>query len=89
MSNEINIELETIEVKSEEKRLRSSWKVCTSMKEWYGRLPRKKKKQLKKLMGEEGFVRWWNGLDIHTYHNVDAEKELTELLKQEKENKDE
>ena len=59
MSNEINIELETIEVKSEEKRLRSSWKVCTSMKEWYGRLPRKKKKQLKKLMGEEGFVRWW------------------------------
>jgi len=87
MNNEINIGLETIEVKSKEKQLRYSWKVCTNNKEWYGRLPRKKKKQLKKRMGEEGFVRWWNGLDV--YCHPDVEKELENLLKQEKENKDE
>ena len=81
MSNDIKIELETIEVKSEVKPLRYSWKVCENNKEWYGRLPRKKKKQLKKRMGNEGFVRWWNGLDV--YYHPDAERELEKLLRDE------
>ena len=78
---EINFELETTEVKCWARPLRWSWKVCESNKEWYGRLPRKKKKQLKKRMGSEGFKTWWNGLDV--YYHPDAEKELEELLMKE------
>jgi bisphosphoglycerate-dependent phosphoglycerate mutase len=80
MSNEINIQIESIEVKSEVKSLRHGWKVCESNKEWYGRLPRKKKKQLKKRMGEEGFIRWWNGLDV--YYHPGVEKELRDIIEQ-------
>jgi len=80
MSKEINIQVETIEVKCEVRslRLQHEWKVCENNKEWYGRLPRKKKKQLKKRMGEEYFVSWWNGLDV--YYHPDVEEELTKLL---------
>ena len=77
MSKEINIQVETIEVKCEVRPLRHKWKVCENNKEWYGRLPRKKKKQLKKRMGEESFVSWWNGLDV--YYHPDVEEELKEL----------
>lgn len=80
MKKEINIQVETIEVKCEVSplRLQHEWKVCENNKEWYGRLPRKKKKQLKKRMGEESFVSWWNGLDV--YYHPDVEEELTKLL---------
>ena len=78
MSKEINIQVETIEVKGEVIPLQHEWKVCENNKEWYGRLPRKNKKQLKKRMGEESFVSWWNGLDV--YYHPDVEEELTKLL---------
>jgi phosphorylcholine metabolism protein LicD len=32
-------------------------------------------------MGKEGFISWWNGLDV--YRHPDAEKELEELLMKE------
>jgi len=69
MSKEINIQVETIEVKCEVRPLRHKWKVCENNKEWYGRL--------KKRMGEESFVSWWNGLDV--YYHPDVEEELKEL----------
>ena len=88
MSKEINIQVETIEVKGEVIPLQHKWKVCENNKEWYGRLPRKKKKQLKKRMGEDRFVSWWNGLDV--YYDPTYDEELyNKFVEELNQNKDE
>ena len=65
-----------------------------SIGEWHPRFPRKLKKRLKEYHGEN-YKNWLNSpikwvsepvSNIYSYHNVDAEKELTQLLKDNEDN---
>lgn len=81
----VMFDVKTIEVQSLMRSLRT-------VSDFNPRFPRKFKKKLKKHFGRN-YSAWlkspmkWvvndKNLDIYSYHNVDAEKELTELLKNE------
>lgn len=78
---EVFLDTKTVEVISKISKLRT-------IRDWYPRFPRKVKKKLKKFHGDNygvwltSPIRWVpeSKIDVHSYHNVDAEKELTQLL---------
>jgi len=84
---EINLKLEEVIVKAEVRPLRVSWKRCLTRKEWFGRLPRKLKKKIKKEIGEDRFNFWWdNPFDMFSekplldYKNAGSFKELADSI---------
>lgn len=76
------LDLKTIEIPCKSRSLRT-------IRDMHPRFPRKLKKRLKEYHGEN-YKNWLNSpikwvpelnADIYSYHNVDAEKELAQLLK--------
>lgn len=78
----ISLDIKTVNIVGGSRPLRS-------IREWNPRFPRKLKKRLKEYHGEN-YQNWLNSpikwippsiTNIYSYHNVDAEKELTQFLK--------
>lgn len=73
---EINLKMETSYVESKSMPL-------PTRKQWLKRVPRKIKKQLKKILGEQGYVDWlntpirWKLGEIVCLYRIDAEDLLT------------
>jgi hypothetical protein len=82
------LDLKTVKVEGKSRPL-------PTVRELNPRFPRKLKKKLKKYHGSE-YHNWLNSrikyvvdldnLNIYSYHSVDAEKELTEMLEKELQN---
>lgn len=76
---EINLKLKTVYVEGKSIPL-------PTKKQLLKRVPRKFKKRLKKVLGEQGYIDWlntpikWERGEIKCLFNIDAEDELTKML---------